>query len=172
MTESAETQSNKEEVELGKKLDKLIELQEAYSEDQKKQKETESSKESTQATVDSIEQEKQAEAEKVDKENEIAYRNEVLTRLNSIKESDDPEFRKEVIKAIDAVSSADNTDQLIEAVDRLDEKVEKFVVAMDQAQPYVEKADTTMNVIGFAILVVLPIYFVIRWLYWQLNIFH
>lgn len=172
MTESAETQSNKEEIELGKKLDKLIELQEAYSEDQKKQKETESSKESTQATVDSIEQEKQAEAEKVDKENEIAYRNEVLTRLNSIKETDDPEFRKEVIKAIDAVSSADNTDQLIEAVDRLDEKVEKFVVAMDQAQPYVEKADTTMNVIGFAILVVLPIYFVIRWLYWQLNIFH
>lgn len=172
MTESAETQSNKEEVELEKKLDKLIELQEAYSEDQKKQKETESSKESTQATVDSIEQEKQAEAEKVDKENEIAYRNEVLTRLNSIKETDDPEFRKEVIKAIDAVSSADNTDQLIEAVDRLDEKVEKFVIAMDQAQPYIEKADTTMNVIGFAILVVLPIYFVIRWLYWQLNIFH
>ena len=180
MTESATTTSedvqshtqDTPDAELGKKLDKLIELQEAYKKDQEKTKETESTEESKQATADSIEQEKQEEIRKLDQESEAAYRNEVLTRLDTIKDSDDPEFRQEVLTAIDEVSRADNSEQLIAAVDRLDQKVDKFVVAMDKAQPYVEKADTTMNVIGFAFLVVLPIYFVIRWLYWQLNIFH
>lgn len=82
------------------------------------------------------------------------------------------EFYESSSTTIDAISNEIAREDLLKEMQQLNEQLDNaYTVVAEQGKPYVERFDYVVTVIAFILLGVLPIYFIIKWLYWQLNIF-
>jgi len=82
------------------------------------------------------------------------------------------EFYKSSSKTIDEINNEIAREDLLEEMQQFNEQIDNaYTVVTEQGKPYIERFDYVVTAIAFILLGVLPIYFIIKWLYWQLNIF-
>lgn len=143
----------------------------------KEELERESTERAKQAVIDSQQAEllakEKVEQEKIEKI--LADTEKAELALKAKKEAENEqavaEFRSDVKKSLDNVTGNNNDEKVLQSLESLNLKVDRAFELVEIGKPYVERADYVITVVAFCLLVVLPLFFIIRWLYWQLNIF-